>query len=115
VGAGEAARNVETGQTKGAAVGFMVGDLVGLAVEMDHSLGEVTVRCCAECGEEGGASLKTCKSCKLVKYCNADCQKNHWPKQKKNANDVLPSYMMRRCSRTLRLRRTVPSASYQCL
>ena len=41
-------------------------------------------RCCAECGkEEGGVSLKTCKSCKLVKYCNADCQKNHWTKHKK--------------------------------
>ena len=50
---------------------------------MDHNLGDATVRCCAECGEEGGASLKTCKSCKLVKYCNADCQKNHWPKHKK--------------------------------
>jgi hypothetical protein len=22
-------------------------------------------------------------SCKLVKYCNAKCQKNHWPKHKK--------------------------------
>jgi hypothetical protein len=42
-----------------------------------------TKSCCAECGEEGGASLKTCKSCKLVKYCNAMCQRNHWPKHKK--------------------------------
>jgi TPR repeat protein len=39
--------------------------------------------CCAECGEKGGASLKTCKSCMLVKYCNADCQKSHWPEHKK--------------------------------
>ena len=38
--------------------------------------------CCADCGEEGGASLKACKSCMLVKYCNADCQRNHWPKHK---------------------------------
>ena len=42
--------------------------------------------CCADCGgEEGGGviSLKACKSCKLVKYCNVNCQKNHWPKHKK--------------------------------
>ena len=40
--------------------------------------------CCAECGkEEGGVSLKTCTSCKLVRYCNAKCQRNHWAKHKK--------------------------------
>ena len=39
--------------------------------------------CCAECGKEGGVSLKACKSCMQVKYCNAICQKNHWPKHKK--------------------------------
>ena len=41
--------------------------------------------CCAECGgKEGGViSLKACKSCMVVKYCNANCQKNHWPKHKK--------------------------------
>jgi len=42
-----------------------------------------TNSCCAECGEEGGVGLKTCKSCMLVKYCNAECQKKHWPKHKK--------------------------------
>ena len=47
---------------------------------------DARARCCAECGkEEGGVSLslKTCKSCNLVKYCNANCQRNHWPKHKK--------------------------------
>ena len=39
--------------------------------------------CCAECGGEGVASLKMCMSCRLVRYCNANCQKNHWPKHKK--------------------------------
>ena len=35
-----------------------------------------------ECGEEGGVSLKMCEACMQVKYCNAECQKNHWPKHK---------------------------------
>jgi hypothetical protein len=40
--------------------------------------------CCADCGKEGGGvSLKVCKSCMTVKYCNAECQKKHWPKHKK--------------------------------
>jgi len=30
-----------------------------------------------------GISLKACKSCMLVKYCNPTCQRNHWPKHKK--------------------------------
>jgi tetratricopeptide (TPR) repeat protein len=30
----------------------------------------------------GGVSLKACKSCMLVRYCNANCQKNHWPTHK---------------------------------
>jgi len=37
---------------------------------------------CAECGKEGGVSLKTCKACMQVRYCNAECQKNHWPTHK---------------------------------
>ena len=40
---------------------------------------------CANCGkaEEGGNKLKTCTSCKMVKYCCRDCQRSHWPKHKK--------------------------------
>jgi hypothetical protein len=39
--------------------------------------------CCANCGKEGGVSLKACKSCMQVKYCNAKCQKKHWSMHKK--------------------------------
>jgi TPR repeat protein len=44
-----------------------------------------TTNCCAECGkaEGGDVSLKTCKSCKTVKYCGATCQRNHWSTHKK--------------------------------
>ena len=43
----------------------------------------MTISCCAECGEEGVVNLKVCKACMLVKYCNANYQRNHWPKHKK--------------------------------
>ena len=42
-----------------------------------------TNACCAECGAEGGVSLKVCKACMIVKYCNAECQKKHWATHKK--------------------------------
>ena len=53
---------------------------------MDHNLGgDASTHCCADCGgvAGGGVSLKACKSCMLVRYCNASCQKNHWPTHKK--------------------------------
>ena len=37
---------------------------------------------CAACGK-GGDDLKTCNACKMVKYCNATCQKAHRPMHKK--------------------------------
>ena len=37
---------------------------------------------CAACGSAGD-SIKTCISCKQVKYCNRECQISHWPKHKK--------------------------------
>jgi len=45
-----------------------------------------TNNCCAECGKEegdGGVSLKACKSCMQVRYCNAACQHKHWLAHKK--------------------------------
>ena len=37
---------------------------------------------CSACGT-ADAALKTCKACKLVKYCNAECQIAHRPVHKK--------------------------------
>ena len=45
---------------------------------MEHTIfyNIMRVHCCAECGEEGGVSLK-------IKYCDASCQRKNWPKHKK--------------------------------
>jgi TPR repeat protein len=42
---------------------------------------DATTQCCADCGVEGD-SLKMCKACMHARYCNAECQKKHWPKHK---------------------------------
>jgi hypothetical protein len=39
--------------------------------------------CCADCGKEGGVSLKRCKLCMTVKYCSVGYQRKHWSKHKK--------------------------------
>ena len=41
------------------------------------------VTTCSACGKEGGDSLKACMACKMVKYCNRDCQIAHRPQHKK--------------------------------
>ena len=52
-------------------------------MEMEHQLGSnATTNSCANCGIAGGVSLKTCKSCMLVSYCNATCQLHHWAAHK---------------------------------
>ena len=42
--------------------------------------------CCANCltqeSTDGGAPLKICVACKMVKYCNRDCQIEHRPQHK---------------------------------
>ena len=49
---------------------------------MNNRNDDATTHCCAECGNDGGASLKMCKSCMLVRYCNPTCQHKHWPTHK---------------------------------
>jgi hypothetical protein len=36
-----------------------------------NDLVHATTQCCAECGKDGGVSLKACKACMSVSYCNA--------------------------------------------
>jgi len=43
---------------------------------------ENNVSVCANCGKEG-SNLKACTACKLVKYCNRECQIAHRPQHKK--------------------------------
>jgi hypothetical protein len=40
----------------------------------------LTFRLCANCANSGSVR---CGGCKQVRYCGADCQKNHWPEHKK--------------------------------
>ena len=44
---------------------------------------EVEIDKCANCGKEGSDGLKACTACKMVKYCNRDCQIAHRPRHKK--------------------------------
>src|SRR5210317_2629953 len=38
---------------------------------------------CANCGKGEGCELKCCTGCKMVKYCNRDCQIAHRPQHKR--------------------------------
>ena len=52
---------------------------------MSNTSESETMSICANCGkgEEGGINLKSCTACKLVKYCNRECQIAHRPQHKK--------------------------------
>ena len=52
---------------------------------MSKSIADNIVSLCANCGkgEESAGDLKACTACKMVKYCNRDCQIAHRPQHKK--------------------------------
>ena len=50
---------------------------------MASSNTDTDIYTCASCGKEGGDSLKACTACKMVKYCNRECQVAHRPLHKK--------------------------------
>ena len=49
---------------------------------------EVEIDTCACCGKEGSDGLKACMACKMVKYCNRDCQIAHRPQHKKSMQEA---------------------------
>ena len=52
---------------------------------MSNSIDDDIISLCANCGkgEESESDLKACTACKMVKYCNRDCQIAHRPHHKK--------------------------------
>jgi len=52
---------------------------------MSNTSLEHNLSVCANCGkgEEAGINLKACTACKLVKYCNRECQITHRPQHKR--------------------------------
>ena len=52
---------------------------------MNDDAPDTTITACANCGkgEESSCDLKACTACKLVKYCNRECQIAHRPLHKK--------------------------------
>ena len=52
---------------------------------MNDASDNTTIATCANCGkgEENSGDLKACTACKLVKYCNRECQIAHRPLHKK--------------------------------
>ena len=62
---------------------FCVGVLVISPADTQKGFYHSTINC----GEDGGVSLKVCKPCMHVRYCDAKCQRNHWPKHKKECKE----------------------------
>lgn len=79
-----------------------------------YSAQQTMATTCAACGSEGGDnSLKACASCKLVKYCNRDCQIKHRPTHRKICNraekgklTAIDILQLRQLAREAALRRT---------
>ena len=47
-----------------------------------HSVG---TKRCAACGKDqpaDGGKLRVCTGCRAVRYCNSECQRNHWAKHR---------------------------------
>ena len=71
----------------------------------------------SNCGKEEGISsnLKTCVACKLVKYCNRECQVAHRRQHKKECRKRAKELHDEELSNNRRQRRIVQSVSYESL
>ncbi len=49
--------------------------------------GEPGERRCSHCGK-AAQNLKKCSGCRQVRYCNAECQRAHWPQHKKDCRGL---------------------------
>jgi len=54
--------------------------------------GIIDMMCCASCGikasdDEEGINLKKCAACKLVRYCDVKCQREHRPQHKRECKE----------------------------
>ena len=76
------------------------------------SLADTASDICAACGKEGD-SLKACTACKLVKYCNRDCQIAHRKQHKKACKKRAAEYMMKSYFKILRHPKSVLYVYYR--
>ena len=70
--------------------------------------------CCVDCGKEEGVSSKRVSRVARQVFIEMQSARGIIGQRiNKSANNVSPSHVMRRCSRTHRPRKAVPFASYQ--
>ena len=72
-----------------------------------------SVSVCAACGKEGD-SLKACTACKLVKYCNRDCQISHRKQHKKECKKRAAEIYDEKLFKQPHLKKNVLSVCYLC-
>src|SRR4051812_42628445 len=57
---------------------------------MANTVGEKYVEYCSKCNATAD-NLLTCSKCCRMKYCNATCQKTHWPDHKADCKELVQS------------------------
>lgn len=54
---------------------------------------------CGKCGKKEAAKLKKCARCLRIKYCSAECQREHWAEHKRECkkDGLVSAKTLRRC------------------